>query len=918
MGAISGAVLGAWFASQNAVRQAASAPQQLSGASANALNGGAGSDEVVPPWDPRGEVRALDEVQRSVLASGVFFDPELGAFSDVETGEDEKTLFAMYQGLRRLQSLAAAASDKSASDVDRQFWDRRFQEGVTQLDGFFEDMTLEGVSVLRGEELSKAESTLAISRGASQYTTGVIHSGAFDAEVDAFQGDTQFTITVRKNGVDTDVAINLDDMGATPRTLDSVADHINTQLEAASMLTRFERVKIGEEDENGVIQGDRYGFKIQGILTEQVSFSETGGQPAVYMAGISGDGETAAGQFTKFVDLASGGSAAFSRRIEPSPVVTETTTDDGETETSETNSPLNVDAVARSQDGGLFVVGRSSNAIDGQSLRGEEDLVLMRYDSTGKRVWARTLGAAGEAAGASVAVNAAGDVVVAGKVSGALGDTTDVGGTDSLVVKYDAAGVEQWARRFGGIADDAANAVSIGDDGTVFVSGQARSNLGGAINTGGQDGYVRAFGADGDTLYTRSAGSGAGDQRVKASAVASDGGLILAIENEGRAELVKYAAGDDGSGAPVWTLDLGDLDDGRIGGLAVGDDGAIYLSGAAGPAFAPGAVVTANAGGRDAMLTRISDGASASVDYVTFLGSAQDNSASSISVADGKVYLAGKTSDALPGGVQNGARNAFAAGFDAATGAHEWTQQISGRGGLSEAAGLVVDPGGDGALNRLGLPTGAVTYSDTRVVTDRSSVRDGDHFFVSVDGGRKQRITIDAGDTMRSLTFKLNAAFVLDATADVRRSADGDMLRITPKEGVTVEFFKGGDGQNALTGLGLPEGAVTGKASLVDGPADSTSDAPDIFALELPSVLSITDRDAALAAGEALTSAMSKVQRAYRELTLDPALRELLEGPQAGNRDGVAPAYLTAQVANYQAGLDRLIGGSGGGTLALF
>ena len=205
------------------------------------------------------------------------------------------------------------------------------------------------------------------------------------------------------------------------------------------------------------------------------------------------------------------------------------------------------------------------------------------------------------------------------------------------------------------------------------------------------------------------------------------------------------------------------------------------------------------------------------------------------------------------------------------------------------------------------------------MITARSSVREGDHFYVSVDGGRKKKITIDADETMRSLTFKLNAALVLDANADVRRSAGGDMLRITPKEGVTITLSAGKAGQDALSGLGLPEGSLRGKASLLDRNEDTTSDAPKVFALELPRNLSIADRDGALAAMEALSEAVSKVQRAHRELTMDPALKELLNGPQAGKRGGTVPAYLQSQLANYSAGLQRLnAGGDGGSTLALF
>ena len=926
---LSAGLLGAWYGAQNAQSLAlsggarpASAQQGPQGQQGQPAAGQSRSDEVRPPWDPRGEITALETLRRSVLADGRFFDSTLSNFSSLDVSEDEKQLFALHQGLRRLQSLSAASADKAASDVDRAFWARRFDEGVAQLNGFFEDMELEGVSVLKGEELSKAESALAISRGRSEYLGGVIHTGAFDAEVDNFQGSAAFTITVRKNGVDTDIAIDLADMGATPRTLDNVTAHINTRLENAGMVSRIERARIGEPDENGIVPGNNWGLKINGVLTERLSFSSASGAPAVWTAGVSGAAETAGGQLVKYVDLAGGGSAAFAKRIEADPTVTETTNADGETVTSADSNPLEVRAAARSADGGLYVLGETTSAVDGQSIKGERDLVLMRYDTTGKKVWTRTLGAAGEASAASIAVDGSGDVIVAGSVSGTFGTSTQLGGTDSLVAKFDADGVEQWAKRFGATADDQVNTVTVGDDGTVYVAGETNSALGGVASQGGTDGYIRAFGPDGATLYTRAAEAGAGTQRAKAAAMASDGGLIVASEADGRAVLTKYAAGDDGSGAPAWTVDLGDLDGGRIGGVAVDDNGDIFLSGAAGAGFAPGPVVDANAGGRDAVLVKLSEtggGTGANVDYATFLGGAGDNSASAITVADGKAYLAGKTSDALPGATQIGARNAFAAGFDAATGAREWVRQVSGRGGLSEAAGVMVDPGGDSVLDRFGLPAGEVRYADSRVITARSSVREGDHFHVSVDGGRKRKITIDADETMRSLTFKLNAALVLDGTADVRRSAEGDMLRVKPNEGVTVTFSRGGEGQDALKGLGLVEGAVTGKASLLDADEETDSAAPSVFALELPDSLSIADKDSALAASEALSTAQSMVQRAWRDLTMDPALKDLLNGPKAGDRSGTAPAYLQARLANYSAGLQRLnAGGGGGSTLALF
>ena len=909
-------LLGAWYGAQSA-RQLAGQPSAVR--SPNAGQGAQSQNraETLPPWDPRGSITALETLRRQVLASGRFFDASLTSASSPGVARDEQQLFAMYQGLRGLQALADAALQRNVNDFDRSFMQRRFNEGLEQLGGFFQDLDLQGVSVLRGKELSKAESALTISRGQSQYTTAAIHTGAFDAEVAAFQGDTAFTITVRKNGGDTDVAIDLAELGAAPRTLDNVVGLINQKLEDAGMLTRFERQRVGTPNENGLVTGDDWGFKIQGILTERISFSAPASEPAVWLAGVSGAKDAASGQLTRISGLSAGGQTDFTRRIEADPDVAETKNDKGETRTSETSNRLRILDTAQAADGGIYVVGHGASSVAGQALKGEQDLILQRFDTTGKLVWTRALGAAQSASGASMAVDGQGNVIVAGSVTGALSGTNSVGGEDSLVVKFNADGVEQWARRFGGQGDDRALAVTVDDAGNVFVAGETRSGFGGMAHQGMVDGYVRALDASGATLYTRALEAGAGVEGVRAVAMAADGGLLTASEVDGRAVLAKFAPGDDGTGEPAWRLDMGDLDGGRIAGLAVDADGAIYLAGSAGAGFAPGAVLNANAGGRDAVLVRIEDGGSPTVSYTTFLGTEGDNTAASVEAAAGKVYLAGTTSGALPGSEQSGERNSFAAGFDAATGALEWTRQVAGRSGVSEATGLVVDQGGDSVLNRLGLPNGAVAYADSRAINQRSSVREGDHFFISVNGGRQRKIEIGANETMRSLTFKLNAVMLFNGSADVRRAREGDMLRLTPKTGVTIELTAGAEGRDALSGLGLPSGAITGKASLLARSDDATSDAPAVFALELPDRLSITDRGTAQAAYEALSAAQAKIQRAWRDLTMDPALKNLLKGPANGRRGGTVPGYLTAQISNYQAGLDRLVNG-GGNTLGFF
>lgn len=909
-------VLTSWFNSRISASVASSSAQSNLPSASSRNN----SAEVTPPWDVRGDVTSLEELRRKVLADGVFFRDPDREFSDLDAPKDHKALFSLHQGLKRLTSLAEEAADKTTNDTRRSFLEKRFASGLADLDTYFDSMNLTEVNLLKGEKLSKMESDVAVSRGLSQFTTGTIHSGAFDAEVASLTGDARFTVSVTKSGITTDVNIDLADMGATPRNLDNIADHINTQLEAAGMITKFERTKIGEEDENGVVQGDNFGFLVKGVSTERVAFSAPAAQPAVYFTGVSGINQTAGGQVVKLTDIATGTpTIEVSTRFSADPTISEVEvvgSDDGETRQKAEDNPLEIQASANAADGGIYVVGQTASSVDGQLLKGSQDLVLAKYDSLGNRVWSRVLGAAEEAKGVSIAVNSSGDVVVAGEVKGDLGETLDVGGTDALVAKFNADGVEQWVKRFGGTGDDSASSVAVAADGTVYVAGKSNTAFGNEAHAGGlSDGFVRALDQDGATLYTRRVGA-AGDETIDTISIASDGDLIVAGSEDGSAVVRKFASAD-GTSAAVWEQSLGALEDGKVGQVAV-DGTDIYLTGAAGGSFAPSAPLAAHNGGvRDAFLVKMTDGASASVDYTTFVGSDDDDTGNAIAIDNGKVFLAGKTSGAIGGNTQAGERDAFVAQLDAGSGAVDWSTQISGRGGLAEAKGIVVGSQDDSVLDALGLPTGSLTYTDSRVVTDRSSAREGDHFYLSVDGGRRKKITVDSDDTVRAITFKINAALILDGTADVRRSSEGDRLRIKAAEDKTIEIFAGADGRDLLKSLGMKPGAIINTGSLLDKD-DKSVDGPPLFAMDLPTEISIADKDVAAAAQESLLQALSIIQRAYRDITMDPALKELLSGPRAGRSGGSVPAYYNAQLANYQAGLARLNAGPSSNATAFF
>ncbi len=846
---------------------------------------------VPPPWDPAAKPLGQDEIVRKVLAQGVFFENDLGAFSDTKAPEDQKKLFALYSGVNRLAALAADAADRATTDTSRRFLQRRFGEGLTQLSDFLSVTQFDQLSFFKDEKRTSADSGFAIDRGSSTFTTGVIQDGPFDAPVASLAGTVQFTITAKKIGGDVVVNLDLADMGTTVRNLDNIASYINSKLAAAGLTTTVKRVKIGTPDENGIIPGNQFGLQFTGVSSEPLSFSSPNNTPALFSVGVSGSGSDQASQLIRYdTQAGSAPTVKFAKRLE---------TPEGK--------PATALATATGANGEIYVLSQAQGSVGGLTPIGTQDVFLSKFDSTGKQVFVRGLGAAASASGLALKVAADGSVVVGGKVNGTLGTTTDLGGDDAFVQKFDASGIEVFLKRFGGSGNEEVRDIAVAADGSIYLAGRTGSALSG-VQGGGNDGFVRKLAADGSTVYTRQFG-GAGEEQADAIAIDANGDVLVASTEDGVGKLRKYSAADGVSPA-IYTHDLGALDGGAINAITLDGTG-IIVAGTAGAANGLGSALVGHSGDRDGFIARIDESAGTPVrTYTTFVGTAGTDRIGAAVSDGGLIYVAGDTTGSLPGGgVLDGTENAFTAVLDAATGALNGSVQVSGRGGFSSAAGIAIDPQGASILDALGLPHGDVLQADSLVVTDRSLARPEDSFLISVDGGPKHKIRVDSTDTYRSLTFKINAITVLDGKADVVRKDNADILRITPAEGHKIELFAGPEGQDLLKALGLPEGLVQADPSLSS--ADAASAAPPVYGLGLGGTLDLSTFKDAKAASDTLLAALTTIRGAYRTLTLDPALRDLLNGKSKG-LGGPVPQYLQNQLSNYSAGLARLqAGGSG-------
>lgn len=878
----------------------------------------AAKSQPTPPWSSTAKVPEPSALLRGALAGRRLIDETAARLDLSSASTDYKKLFAVYQGLQSLQALAERAGVKSLTATELGLVEKRFQAGLAEVSTYLGQSRLEGVRLTAGTVSATSKSSAAVQRDSAISQTAPIHEGDLSEAVEAFSGDVAFNISIRakSTGAVTQVAIDLAEMGSDPRTLPAVVGFINDKLQAAGVETRVGSKRIPAEPRLLNVSGksvqlpagaDRWALEVQGVSPEIVGFSAAQSSDAVYVSQSTARGQ----ELLKF--MADGGAAEAPTGAR----VGETNWVDGRV--GQSSLPPGVSAVratATASDGSVWMLADLTAGPEGQPIKGQSDVALMRFDSAGRLMSTQTLGAASQANGFALVVSSDGRVAVAGSVTGGLiaGERlSSETAADSFVTVFDADGSEMWTQRRGARAEDEATAVSFGADGQVVVAGRAKSAMPGQSALGGWDAYVQVITeSQVHSLAPKLPNAGQAlqfgtgqDDGVAAVAVDGDRLFTTGIEN---GQLIVRRFVLDGNNPPVLeaSRDLGAAS-GKIAGLSV-KDGAVVLAGTTlNGAFDVASVNGTLAGGTDGYVLRLSaDLAAASSDGVTYLGDVGDDTVGDMKVIDGKVWLTGVSNRALDAKTEDPSR-AYLSRVDVATGAVEWRREWAGEGGQATPMTLATSAGGASVLDRLGLPSGEMDQAGSKLLVDATSLRVGDRFSVSpASGGRAVTVTIDAKDTLQTLARKIETASgrklkVTVSSVAAEATGQGDApravlagqqkLTITARDGSAGAVLNVGEaGRDALAGLGLSPGFI--------GPTTGKTDLK-AFGLNLAGGLGVGSADAAKEALSRVQMAMSAVRSAYRALAPKSA---------TANITGEAPAYLTAQIANYQAALQRLGG----------
>jgi hypothetical protein len=499
-------------------------------------------------------------------------------------------------------------------------------------------------------------------------------------------------------------------------------------------------------------------------------------------------------------------------------------------------------SLAVNPNGGVVVSGSTTGQLAQTAVsNGNNDSFVASYDQNGNQNWVTQIPTLSNNQANTVTVDSSGNVYIGGQVTGVIGSgQTSSGGSDAYVAKLDSSGSIDWEQQFGTSSSDS-------------VAGTAMTSDGGLVVASVQNGQAMV------SKYAN--GNATSTPEWTEDLGSLNGGSLAGITVSGNQV---YVAGSTSNTN-------------------------LTANGAA-------TVANASAGGTSAFVFSLTDnGTSATPDDVSYVGTGANDTAGGVTVGpDGTVYLTGTTTGTFAGQTrsQTGVPNQFVAAIGT-NGAVDWTRQYGGADGQSTGQSIAIDPTGSSVLDALGLPQGEIQNNSTVDLASNTTVRAGDSFNIQIAGPstRTATITIQQGETLDSLATQINAELINAGKASVVYSNGAQALKIAINKGFSATLQPGASGFDALSRLGL--GAVTlSNAPTKSSSTTSSSNSAQVFGLGLTGTMDISTTSSAGAAKAELGNVMAIIQNIYSQ-TNTPASSTSITPAMTGTVSAATQAQLS-------------------------
>jgi hypothetical protein len=413
------------------------------------------------------------------------------------------------------------------------------------------------------------------------------------------------------------------------------------------------------------------------------------------------------------------------------------------------------DALVVDDTGNIYYVGRTTSTTgistpgayqSALSAPNVYDAFITKFDKNGAIIWGTYYGGTGDEKPYDIKIDKQGNIVLCGFTTSTSGiastggnQTSNGGGQDGFICKFNPGGGLLWATYYGYSGDDAINAIAIDASGDYIFSGISKSsnsfsypNIHQANNAGAQDAMVIKMTSDGLIKWASFFG-GSLDEVGTGIAVDQNKNIYLAgtsystsgVATTGAYQTIQSGSSDiyiakfDTNGTRLFSTYIGGPSFDNLSDLGIDKNDNIIFAGQTGSSsglVTPGAYQTTYAGGSyDVILGKMS--ANGLFDFITYYGGSGVEFANALVIGNNnKIYFSGYTNsrtgivtiDGYDTSFAGGASDTYFACFSN-TGIREWASYF---GGESGDYGSTI-----GLSNKYDLVIGGLTYSLTNIAT---------------------------------------------------------------------------------------------------------------------------------------------------------------------------------------------------------
>ena len=296
-------LLGSYYSARQQTRSLQTLPSVPSNVSLGNTN------SAITPWEQDNAVererlsenlssnalyKLLKKDYSSIQNKDEFINRVNNLVRDADLDIDSKGLFALYNALKDLKTIAEYAGDPRTSDRKMAALEEQFRLGFSQVKDFINTEKFDELTLLYGEKSGGLVARAGLGKKEYDFVGPVIHEGKVDDPISELVGGETFTITITRkkitSGVITETTENFNitvPLAEDERTFEVLTAQINNRIQAIKTtddegeeIPLFQTRFFAEE-----VEPDKFAFRIKTNFSEKLSFAAADTEPALYITG---------------------------------------------------------------------------------------------------------------------------------------------------------------------------------------------------------------------------------------------------------------------------------------------------------------------------------------------------------------------------------------------------------------------------------------------------------------------------------------------------------------------------------------------------------------------------------------------------------------------------------------------------------